>query len=230
MLRRCSFCIVASIFVFMTIVGIAVAEEDSKTSTIEVVGTAKIMVRPNLATISFAVETNAERAEQAARNNARRTGKLLDALKGIVGEEAKIWTSGFSLSPVYNKEDRLRPRGYRVTNTVLLTTKSTDKLGILIDGASKVGVSRIGTLMFSTDKEDEFRREAAVEAVHQAMQTANALAKAANLNIKKIIKLSYAPTGPMRPFRMEAMAAARTPIEIGEIPFTERVTVVFAVD
>jgi uncharacterized protein YggE len=222
--------IVCSIFVYIALICPTFAAEKSDRSTIEVVGTAKIMVMPNLATISFAVETNAENAEQAVKENGKRTGKLLNSLKRIAGEESKITTSGFSLSAIYKKEKRLHPRGYRVTNAVLLTTKDTDKLGILIDEASKVGVGRIGSLMFSTDKEDQFRREAAVKAVDQAMQIAKDLAKAANLNIKKIIKLSYAPMGPLRPYRMEAMAAARTPIEIGEIPIEERVTVVFAVD
>ena len=229
-MHRGYFCIVCSIFVFIALTRPVFAAEKLERSTIEVVGTAKIMVMPNLATISFAVETNAERAKQAVNENANRTAKLLAALKRITGEESKITTSGFSLAAIYRQEDRLRPRGYRVTNTVLLTTKDIDKLGILIDEASKVGVSRIGSLTFSTDKEDEFRREAAVKAVDQAMQVAKDLAKAANLNIKKIINLSYAPMGPVRPYRMEAMAAARTPIEIGEISIEERVTVVFAVE
>jgi uncharacterized protein YggE len=228
--RRLSF-IICSIFVLLAFAEATFAEDKPETSTIEVVGTGEVMVMPNLASISFAVETNAERAEKAVKENANRTGKLLDALKKIAGEDTKIRTSGFSVSPIYKKEDRLRPSGYRVTNTVLLKTKNINKLGTLIDEASKVGVSRIGSLIFSTDREDEFRREAAVKALHQAMQIAKDLAKAANLTIKKITRLSYAPTGPVRPYRLEAMAAAtRTPIEIGQIPITERVSVVFAVD
>ena len=230
MYRRLSF-VVFGVFVLMMFTSITSAQERTDVSTIEVVGTGKIMAMPNLATISFAVETNAKAAGQAVKENATRTDKLLDALKTIAGEEGKIRTSGFSLSPVYQKEDRLRPQGFRVTNTVILLTKSTDKLGDLIDEASKVGVGRINNLVFSTDKEDDFRREAAVKAVQQAVQIAEDLAKAANLALGRIIKISYAPTGPVRPYRMAIMQAeARTPIEIGDIPIEERVTVVFAVD
>ena len=230
MLKRFSF-VVFGIFVLMMFTSMACAQERPDVSTIEVVGTGKIMVMPNLATISFTVETNAKAAGQAVNENATRTDNLLDALKTIAGEESKIRTSGFSLSPVYQKEDRLRPRGFRVTNTVLLVTESTDKLGILIDEASKVGAGRINNLVFSTDREDDFRREAAVKAVQQAVQIAKDLAKAANLTLGRIINLSYAPTGPVRPYRVALMQAeARTPIEIGEIPIEERVTVVFAVD
>jgi len=215
----------------VALAGTTFAEEGPERSTIEVMGTGKVMVMPNVATISFAVETHSEKAEQAVKENAKRTGELLAALKRIAGEEAKIRTSGFSLSPVYTKEDRLLPGGYRVTNTVLVETKSMDKLGALIDGASQAGAGRIGSLTFSTDKEDEFRREAAVKAVHQAKQIGNDLAEAANLTIQKIIRVNHTPTGPVRSYRLEAATAAtRTPIEIGEISIEERVSVVFAAD
>ena len=89
-------------------------------------------------------------------------------------------------------------------------------------------MSRIGSLTFSTDRDEELRKEAAVKAVQQAKKIAEDLAKAAGLTIKKIIKLSYSPHGPVRPFRMEARAAAaRTPIEVGEMSIEERVHVVF---
>ena len=88
-------------------------------------------------------------------------------------------------------------------------------------------MSRIGSLTFSTDRDEELRKEAAVKALQQAKTIAEDLAKAAGLTIKKITKISYSPGGPIRPYRMEAMATARTPIEAGEISIEESVHVVF---
>ena len=216
------------VFIFIMVASVTSAEEISKPPTIEVIGKAKIMTMPNMATISFSVETNAAKAQQAIAENAERTDVLLKTLKNSVGKSGKVKTTNFNVSPVYGKDDRLRPRGYRVTNTVFLETKSMNRLGTLIDEASRAGVSRIGSLIFTTDKEEEIRRQAATAAVRNAVKTAETLAKAAGLTIQKIIKVSYMPGEPVRPYRMEAMAAAsRTPIEIGEIPIEERVTVVF---
>ena len=204
------------------------AQEKPSPSTIEVTGKATIMVMPNVATVSFAVETSATTAKQAAGENAEKTDKLLNALREIAAKEVKIKTSGFNLTPIYDNDSRLRPKGYRARNSVLLETKSIDKLGTFIDEASRVGVSRIGSLTFSTDRDEELRKEAAVKAVQQAKKIAEDLAKAAGLTIKRIIKLSYSPGGPVRPYRMEAMAAAvRTPIEVGEMSIEESVHVVF---
>jgi hypothetical protein len=207
------------------------AEEQARTSTIEVVGSARITVLPNIAALSFAVETNATRAQQAVRENAEQTDRLLQALRSITNQKTTISTLGFALNPVYDKEDRFRPRGYRVTNTVVLETKEIDKVGTFIDEASKVGVGRIGRLKFGTDREEQLKKEAAVQAVNQAKSIAQDLAKAAGVAIRKIVKLNYGARGPMQPYRIERMAAgARTPIEPGALTVEESVHVVFEAD
>jgi hypothetical protein len=207
------------------------AEEKENTSTLEVVGRASTTAMPNIATVSFAVETNADRAQQAVSENGERTDRLLQALRSITKQKTKISTSGFTLNPVYDKENRFHPRGYRVTNTVVLETKEIDKVGTFIDEASKVGVGRIGSLRFGTDREEQCKKEAAVEAVNQAKSIAQDLAKAAGLTIRKIVKVTHTPRGPAPVLRMEAMTtAARTVIEPGELTFEESVHVVFEVD
>ena len=226
MYRRFIFCLFGTMIIII-FAGLSYAKEKPTPSTIEVTGKAKIMVMPNMATVSFAVETSATTAKQAAGENARKSNKLLNTLREVTAKEVKIKTSGFSLTPIYDKDSRLRPKGYWARNSVLLKTKSIDKLGTFIDEASRVGVSRIGSLTFSTDRDEELRKEAAVKAVQQARTIAEDLAKAAGLTIKKITKISYSPGGPVRPYRMEAMAAARTPIEAGEISIEESVHVVF---
>lgn len=227
MYRKFAFGIFATLII-ISFAGLSYAQEKPTPATIEVVGRATIMVMPNMATLSFSVETSATTAKQAAGENARKSNKLLKALREVTAKDVKIKTSGFNLTPIYDKDSRLRPKGYRATNAVLLETKSIDKLGIFIDEASRVGVSHIGSLTFSTDRDKELRKEAAAKAVQQAKTIAEDLAKAGGLTIKRIIKISYRPGGPVRPYRMEARAAAvRTPIEAGEISIEESVHVVF---
>ena len=221
-LLSCVICILLSIPQF------AYAKEEPQRSTVEVMGKARVMTMPDVATMTFAVETNSIRAQLAVRENAKQIDKLLNALKDLGREKVKIKTSNFSLTPVYDKDNRFQPRGYRVTNTVIVETKEIDQVGTFIDEASKVGVSRIGSLTFGTDGGEKLRKEAAVQALNQAKEIAADLAKAAGLTIKKIVKISYTPRGPAPLLRMEAMAAAaRTPIEVGEITLEESVQVIF---
>lgn len=222
------FCIV-SLFVFF-VLGLAVsAFAEDKPSTIEITGRAAVMAMPTTITISFAVETDSPKAQAAVRDNAERTEKVLAALKKVSDKDTKLRTTGFALSPVYEKTERVI--GYRVRNTVVLESKDLDKTGSFIDEAAEAGASRIGNLSFSNDKEEDLRKEAGLEALKRAMRDAEALAKAAGMTIKRIVKITYdSREYPTIVMREAAPAAARTPIAVGEIPVQVEVHVTFEVN
>jgi uncharacterized protein YggE len=220
------------IFIFIIASSFALAEDKTKVSTIEVVGNAKIMVMPNVATISFTVESTAEKAQDAVRENAEQTNRLLKSLRKISEKETEIKTSAFSLSPIYEKKNRLRLSGYRVRNTVVLKIKELNRVGIYIDEASKAGADRIGSLTLSNDKEEQFRKEARIEALHDAVRSAEDLAKAAGLNIKRTLSISYTPRRAYisRSVLVASSRDTATPVEIGQIPIEATVNVIFEVN
>jgi len=224
--------IILSLLCLMTSFPSALADEYPQIPKIEVVGRARIMVMPNIGILSFAVESSAKTAQEAVKQNAEKAEKILQAIKKTMGKEDKIRTSSYNLSPVYEKGERLRPEGYRVRNMVILETKNLEKVGTFIDEGVKSGAGGIGNLTFRTDREEEVRKEAAIQAARQAMANAKELAKAAGLTIKRIIKVSYGPRDPVFKYPAEAnvLAAAQTPIAIGEIAIEASVIVTFEVN
>ena len=219
-------------FLVIMIASTALADNVPGLGTMEVSGRAKIMVAPNVASIFFVVETNALKAQEAVEKNAARTGNVLNSLEKIAGQTSKIKTSGFSVSPVYGRDDRLRPKGYLVRNSIILETKELNKLGAFIDTAVMAGASRLGNLVFSNDQEVEFKRKAAVRALNQALKDAASLAAAAGLKIKRVLKITYGPLGTPRLRSYKARAESRgiqTPIEIGDISFEATVHVILEV-
>ncbi len=219
------------LFLFLFLLpGLAVpAFAEDKPSIIEITGRAAVMALPTTVTISFAVESDSPKAQAAVRDNAERTEKVLAALKKISDKDTKLRTTGFALSPVYEKTERVI--GYRVRNSVVLESKDIDKTGAFIDDAAEAGVSRIGNLSFSNDKEEELRKEAGLEALKRAMRDAEALAKASGMTIKRILKITYdSREYPTIVMREAAPAAARTPIAVGEIPVQVEVHVTFEVN
>ncbi len=99
MYRRFVICLFGTLII-ISFACLSYAQEKPSPSTIEVTGKATIMVMPNVATVSFAVETSATKAKQAAGENAEKTDKLLKALREIAAKEVKIKTSGFNLTPI----------------------------------------------------------------------------------------------------------------------------------
>jgi uncharacterized protein YggE len=220
------------IIVVMAFSSSVTAGEAPDVATIEVMGKASIMVAPNLAKISFSVEAYGQQAQEAVRENARRADTLLSTLKSIAGTDAKLRTSGLSVSPVYEKGDRLRPQGYRALNTVVFETKQLEDLGMFIDKAAEAGANRFGGLIFRNDQDETFKSQAAVKALKRAMKDAEDLASAAGLTIRRTVKIVYGPREipPIRHYAV--MAEARgpaTPLEIGEIPIEATVSVIVEV-
>jgi len=209
-----------------------VAYAEEKKASLEVIGTARVMVDPNMAVLSFTVETNARGAGAALTANAERTRKLIETVKDVMGPKDSIKTSHFDLSPIYSKTDRFRPEGYRVSNRVVLEIRELNKVGRLIDAAVGAEVSRIGSLRFQNDQHESNRKKASKAAMENALSSARELAEAANLTIRRIITISFSGTESVpRPYLAKAaVSRAHTPIEIGQFPVEARMRVVFEVE
>ena len=201
---------------------------ETEPSTLEITGRAAVIVEPDTATIAFTVESNARQAANAVAENARKTEAILKALRAVMGDDDKLQTASISLQPVYEKDDRLRPSGYRVSNRVSLETRRMDQIGAFIDEAAAAGAGKISNLQFSTSKEAVHRTEAAVRAVAQARADARQLARAADATLGRVLKMRYAPQGaPGVFYEKAALAMARTPVEIGDLAIEAEVVMVF---
>jgi hypothetical protein len=208
------------------------SQDTPSLSTIEVLGRARLFVEPNQATVSFAVETRASSAADSIRDNADQMKKFLETLRGVMQKDDVLTTTGFRLSPIYERGERTRPRSYLVKNTVLLKTKSLDRLGLYIDEVSSQGVTRIGNLTFSHDQEHALKKKAALKALQNAMADAEALAKEAGLSIERVAKIRYDSADRRRPTPSppaNVLGGAETAIAPKEITITSVVEVVFVV-
>ncbi len=206
------------------------AADPAAPATLAVTGRASLSVQPDTAIISFSVESNARNAGEAIEANANQADRLLKALKPRLGPKDRLKTSRFHLQPLYWKEERLRSSGYRVSNRVVLETRQTDKVGTFIDEAARAGISRIGQLRFQTSEATAFSRQAAAMAVGQARITAEKLAEAAGVSIRRVLEIRYADTARPVPLRAEvALARNPTPIEVGDLTIEASVSVVYEI-
>ncbi|MDJ0720038.1 MAG: SIMPL domain-containing protein [Desulfobacterales bacterium] len=200
-------------------------------ATIEVVGRGDVSQRPDRAILRLAIESNAADANEAIRQNAAQAEKLISRLKKMMTPDDRIATTQFQLHPVYSQKARITPSSYRVNNTVQLETGQLDRLGAFIDAAAQAGSVRIGQLQFHHSRQGALARKAAALAVADARRIADELARAAGVKIVRLHQLRYTGNHHPAPMRAEmAMAAAPTPIEIGDLKITERVVTVFIVE
>lgn len=209
------------------------AQEKTAASKVEVSETASVTAPANMVRISFTVESSASRAGEAVRMNARQTDTLIKALKKSAGSDDRLETTGYSLSPVYGRNEPATPVAYRVRNTVVLTSKSIEKAGAFIDQAAEAGANRVDSLSFSHDQGEKLRADASVEALKQALRSAERLAEAAGMRVTRIVAINYHSPGPAVRFARATLQEAGgtpTPIEAGELTVSATVHVTVEIE
>jgi uncharacterized protein len=203
--------------------------------TVVVSGNGESSANPDMAEASFAIETHAKTAADAADRNAALAQKVTDALKAKLGEKGKIWTGGYSLTPDYEQRQGREPGiiGYGAQNSITVQTGAMDLLGTLIDSAIAAGANRVNFVNFTLKNDTKARAEAIASAAHDAQEQAQALAAALNVHLKRILTAStesQARPIPVARYAMMAEAKAATPIEAGQITVPATVALTYEIE
>lgn len=221
----------------------SVRAEDPPPRNITVVGVGREQGTPDLARLGFGVEHTAPTAQAAGQEAAKKATALLDALRKQVGDDGKVQTGGYHLSPVYRQEaERLppdRPRrpeivGYTASNEIDVETRKVDTVGPLIDTAIAAGATRVGEISFGLRDPGPARNRALKAAGADAAGQAASIAEALQVRVVRVLEATTegAP-GPVFYKRREMAMAAdtmATPIEPGNVTTEVRLRVTYGIE
>jgi uncharacterized protein YggE len=207
------------------------------TTRVAVSGDSLVQARPDTATISVAVVTQAQTALAAQQDNARRSEAMVRALKPAAGAGAEVQTSGYTLQPQYNYREGQPPliRGYEARNTVSVTLGDLTKVGPVIDAATGAGANTIDNLSFTLRRDQPARDQALAEATREALRKAQVMAQALGGRVGRIIEVQEASSGrPVPLYKAEMASLGRvssetmqaTPVEIGTLDIRAQVQLV----
>ncbi len=204
------------------------ADDAPDRRTISVSSEGEVHATPDLAIISFAVETTAPEAAAAVGENARKSAALSKAIKSRMDAADKISTSGYGLDPVYEQAkpgSSTVPRisGYVARNEVRVEAHKLDAVGALIDAAAGAGANRVSGLTFTLENRSAQLREALQKAGAEARQQAESVATALGVRLKQVVSASTSGGPIVMPKQYERMAMASmesyapTPVEAGDV-------------
>jgi uncharacterized protein len=219
-----------------------VVRESSDPPVLVVRGRGEVEVDPDRARISFAVETEAGSAREAAEQNARDMTRVLDAVRAAGGDIPgfRVETQGYSLTPRYQTPRDTGVReiaGYTARNHVVVTVDRVEEVGRIMDAALQNGANRMAGLQF-TVRDPEPHREAALrEAVRKAHAEARIMAEALGMRLGPPVHVDGGAELPISRTmgdvvafsRMEA-AAVPTPVEAETQTVTAQVTIRFLLE
>lgn len=205
-------------------------EKERMYRTLTVTGRGMESIATTLSQVSLGVEIQGKTAQEVQQDAARVSSAVVALLKSRNVE--KLETTGIRLNPVYSYNNNVqRITGYAATNTVSFRI-ATEKAGILLDEAVKVGATQINGVSFIASDEAIAlaQKQALREATQDAKQQADAVFAALGFKSKEVVSVQVnnanAPTPPPIAYRSAKLSAqdASTPVVGGEQEVNASVT------
>ena len=209
------------------------AQMPTRPGSITAVGEASISVVPDRALVAVAVNTQAATALDATQQNATLATTVITALQNLLGANATIKTTGYSVSPVYNNPPAGQNAsiiGYSVTNTLQVTLTDLTQVGKAIDTAIQSGANRVQGVSFTLQDNTAAVAQVLKTAATRARSQADAIASGLNVHTGAVIHASQGTNVVPTPTTLVPVAAgATTPIETGMVVVQAAVTLEVAI-
>ncbi len=189
---------------------------------------------PDMATISFGVQTQGKTAADALQANNARMNAVMAALKAAGIAPRDIQTSSLNLNPQYTFANNTPPvlNGYQANDEVVVRVDDLNRTGPVIDQVVKAGVNQIEQVTFGLKDSNAALDQARQNAIATLGQRAALYASATGLHVSRLVSIEegqHQSIMPPRPMMMAglAKAATATPISEGELHLSVTVSATY---
>lgn len=201
---------------------------------VELAVTETVKARPDLATVSAGVTSQAQTAVEAMQKTATAMDAVVRRIKALGIAADDIQTAGIELGAQYDYDQTNRRqvfRGYQASNRVSVILRKVPDTGRVLDALVAAGATDISGPSFSIDDDTAPRAQARKAALDKAKKQAEEYARWAGYSGVRLLQVSEL-VNPGRPMPyMEkadiAMTGARiaSPVEPGLVGTSVTVTV-----
>lgn len=163
---------------------------DEEKHTITVTSRETVEVIPDMAQVSFTVNTEREDAKECQQENTEKLNGLLEYLKGLGYGEESLKTSGFSMNPRYDwSGNRQTLIGYEMRTTVTVSDVPIEESGQLLSDAVQNGANEIESVTYFSSDYDAAYNRALAEAMTLARSKAEMLAAASGQELGAVVNV-----------------------------------------
>ena len=192
---------VAVILGLFFVIGKKIESRDSTPAMISVSGEGKVSASPDIAVLSFGVQTwRVPSAKDATAKLQTAMTAILESVKGKGVEEKDITTESLYLNPVYDWTDAGQiPRGFEASQSLRVKIRDLSKIGDILSAATSAGANQIGGVNFTIDEPETLQAEAREKAIAKAKEKATKLASELGVRLGKLkgFNEGYGATPPM---------------------------------
>ena len=202
-------------------------------------GTGEVSAAPDIAILRLGIEAQNTSVTTARDRAAEAMDEVMNALSRSGVAEKDIQTSYFSIQQVSQWDRETGEEtvtGYRVINTVTVTIRDMEKTETVIDSVADAGgdLTRINSISFSIEDPSDYYDMAREDAVGNAKDKAEQLAKLAGVNLGKVTYLQestyYAPVSKSASgIAYDEGMSVSTSISPGELDISVNLQVAYAI-
>ena len=182
-----------------------IGQEVESKNTITVSDTGIVYAAPDLVLVNFSVATEAKTVEQSMAENAEKMNGIIDSMKQEGVEDKDLKTTNFSIYPLYeyDRSSSIWPEGkrilagYEVSQTLEVKIRDLEKVSVFMQNAVDSGANQVGSLQFTVDDQDSFKKDAREEAIGKAKLKAQELAEQLGASLGRIIDFSEGESSPV---------------------------------
>jgi uncharacterized protein YggE len=204
--------------------------------TITVTGSGRVVVVPDVADVRLGVSVTRPSVGEARQAAAETAARVLEVVTAAGVARADVRTATLQVQPEYEYTDRApRLKGQQVIHQYVVTVRSLDTLGRVIDEALAAGATTLDGVAFRTADPASAEAAARAAAVADARSKAEALAAEAGVAVGDVVSIAEATSGGVpRPLLLKARAmamaeAAPTPVEAGSDEVVVSIVATYAI-
>jgi uncharacterized protein len=192
--------------------------------TISVSAQGTVNVAPDMATVTLGVQTKADDAATALKNNASKMTAVISAVEAQGVPANKIQTSDLSLN--FDDQNSV----YVASHTITVEVDTIANVGPILDAAVNAGANNSWGVQFGLKDSSAANSQALQAAVVAARKHADAIATGLGVSITGVgsaAEPTFSSPIPYGASPLAASAAASTPIQPGELSISANVQVVY---
>lgn len=211
--------------------------------TITVSGKGEVVVKPDIATVSFGVSAENLDVAKAQTESATKMNKIIDMLKSKGVAEKDIKTTNYNIYPRYDYVKsgadyyggKQVLAAYVVSQTVEVKIRDIAKAGEILSGVGEFGVTDVSGLTFTVDNDQEVKDQAREAAITDAKNQAKVLAKSLGVRLYKITAFSESGNYPIyyglgaKMMDSVSAPAVAPQIPVGENKITSNVSITYEI-
>ncbi len=177
---------------------------------VSVTGIGKVAAAPDIAELSFGVQTGRQKTAQLAMEKLRTDmDAIVEAVKKAGIEEKDIRTESLWLNPAYDWVDGVQvARGFEANQSLRVKVRDLELIGKVLSDATAAGANQAGGVSFTIDDPELLKAQAREEAIADAKEKAKVLADQLGKSIDKLQAYAESEYGsPMPPMMYERSMA-----------------------